>query len=375
MTVLLDSKFDLSRFAVSRRIRIALISALISIALLITVLESQEIEGYSVLRHLRKPPSFPSADLDAFEAPTQEGANPGRYAYATWLSSTVSDIKGGMDMKDDAYFIATRILVWQLLHDKDTRTNSSIPVLVMCTPDVSQDRVDRLAKDGAQIVQVEFVKNGASWLKPGRDRWVSIMSKLRLWEFTQYSRILYMDGDMMLKRSLDGVFEDPAAQTFNTLDNVTETTGKITVPENYIFAGIGEVENEKHKYPPDWSDFKNQGRFNGGFFLLGPSRQMFEYYMSILDTPNSFDSTYMEQTLLNHAHSLNGSMPWKELSSTWNIRAPTMNDLKKGVASVHDKWWKTPKYDPKIAEWFKTIRWRMEGFYEAYDAALEAGAK
>ncbi len=54
-------------------------------------------------------------------------------------------------------------------------------------------------------------------------------------------------------------------------------------------------------------------RFNGGFMMFAPNKVLFEHYMALLNTPDSFDSTYMEQSLLNQAHKESGAMPFTRL--------------------------------------------------------------
>ena len=53
--------------------------------------------------------------------------------------------------EDDVYYVATRVLVYQLLHGPETRTLTSIPVVVMCTKDVAEHKRARLEKDGAIV--------------------------------------------------------------------------------------------------------------------------------------------------------------------------------------------------------------------------------
>lgn len=53
--------------------------------------------------------------------------------------------------EDDVYYVATRVLVYQLLHGPETRTLTSIPVVVMCTKDVVEHKRARLEKDGAIV--------------------------------------------------------------------------------------------------------------------------------------------------------------------------------------------------------------------------------
>ena len=53
--------------------------------------------------------------------------------------------------EDDVYYIATRVMVYSLLHNPETRTLSSIPVVVMCTKDLAEHKRARLGKDGAIV--------------------------------------------------------------------------------------------------------------------------------------------------------------------------------------------------------------------------------
>jgi len=101
--------------------------------------------------------------------------------------------------------------------------------------------------------------------------------------------------------------------------------------------------------------------------VLKPDLQMLNYYLSVLNIENRYDSTLMEQNLLNYVHrreSEGGNMPWTQLSTEWNIHYPSIADVKGGVKSVHEKWW-AGKEDMRA--WMTAWRWRMEGYYEAKD--------
>lgn len=110
-----------------------------------------------------------------------------KVAYATFLSGTEYS---GDDLEEDKYFVAVRILVWQLKHVPETRTNRH-DVIVIVTPSVSQSRRDRLRKDGAIVHPVELLHvENQSWIKNEIHRFEEVMAKLRVWEMTQYNRIL-----------------------------------------------------------------------------------------------------------------------------------------------------------------------------------------
>ncbi|KAH8598349.1 nucleotide-diphospho-sugar transferase [Bisporella sp. PMI_857] len=295
-----------------------------------------------------------------------------RLAYAIYLSGT-SAPETDNSIDADNYLIATRILIYQLLYAPSTRTKLNIPVLILATPDVDDHKLERLAKDGASIIRLDFVTEGSDWIRPANSRYEGMMSKLRCWDaLSEYSRVLLIDSDTILRRNLDAIFEDPVTQLNKPLEapknwNGTQPFHETVVSTSYLLAGLGEVNGKNHKYPPTWDDFKNKGNFNGGFLMFHPSRDLFRHYMSILKQPNSFNSDYAEQSLLNYAHRLDGPMPWRMMNTTWNIRAPTQNDVDSGVASLHEKWWKAPKSYPEIQSWFLELRWKMYGFFEAMD--------
>lgn len=291
-----------------------------------------------------------------------------KLAYVTFLSGTV---EAGDDLEKDNYFQAVRILVWQLKHQPKTRTKHDI--VIMVTPTVSKNRRERLEKDGAIIYPVEMLHTeNDSWIKAALHRWDDVMTKVRVWEMTQYDRILMLDGDTMLRHSLDGVFDDPGAQILQTKDrhnNISSTP----LPKNYLLASLSEVWDSTHSFPPgDGTGLKKIGMMNAGFFMLAPSLDAFEYYKTLMNTPNIFDPKYPEQNLMNYAHRWDGPMPWREVSYTWNIRCPSDIDLEKGVVSVHEKWWTQPYiYNNAFTkEWLLTRRWEMKGWYDAYDAKM-----
>ncbi|KAI4658106.1 hypothetical protein J4E81_005493 [Alternaria sp. BMP 2799] len=286
-----------------------------------------------------------------------------RLAYVTFLSGTVD---AGDDLEEDKYFQAIRILVWQLVHKEETRTKHD--VVVMVTPSVSQARRDRLAKDGAIVHAVEFLHTeNDSWVHAELHRWDDVMTKLRVWEMTQYDRILVMDGDSMLLKNLDGVFDDPGAQLL-----ATKPTNETNLPSTYLLASNSEVWDSTHSFPPGHgTGLKKAGKMNAGFFILAPSLDAFNYYKELLNTPNSFDPRYPEQNLMNYAHRWDGPMPWREIAYTWNIRCPNDVDIAKGLVSVHEKWWKQPYIyeNAKTKQWLLTRRWEMKGWYDAFEGA------
>ena len=304
------------------------------------------------------------ASLLSFSNKGVDQTSPSKYAYVTFLSGTVADA-ADQDYSHDNYFVATRLLCYQLLHAPETRTNQSIPFLVLVTEDVPQDKQDRLVQDGAIVVPVGYIRQ--DWIHAMHGKWNDVLSKLHMWELTQYDLVLFLDVDTILTRPLDPIFDDPAAALAPTSSNQAALLAdEAPLPDAYAFAGVPEM-NHEHAYPPSdaHGDFPNVNYLNAGFFLFRPSRALFAYYLSVLALPDRFDSNFPEQNLFNYAHRRDGNMPWRALDPRWNIHYPSIADLEGGVASLHDKWW-APEH-AEMEPFLRSLRWRMEGFYEGVD--------
>ncbi|KAF1828943.1 nucleotide-diphospho-sugar transferase [Decorospora gaudefroyi] len=346
-------------FSSPRWIRITLSAVVIGLICIFLALQTR---AFDHAPPEEKPPTpTPPSYLEVERFNTTEREE--KLAYVTFLSGTVNSRD---DLEKDKYFVAVRILIWQLKHNLHTRTKHD--VVVMVTPSVSRSRRDRLKRDGAIVYPVEFLHTeNDDWIHAELRRWDDVITKLRVWEMIQYDRILMLDGDSMLLKRLDGVFDDPGAQLLATKPHPPNET----LPETYLLASNSEVWDSTHKFPPaDGTGLKKIGRMNAGFFILAPSLAAFEHYKSFLSTPGAFDPKYPEQNLMNHVHRWDGPMPWREIAYTWNIRCPNDVDIEKGLVSVHEKWWTQPYiYNNKATkEWLFTRRWEMKGWYDAWDA-------
>jgi alpha-N-acetylglucosamine transferase len=292
--------------------------------------------------------------------------SPERRAYATFLSTRISDLS-----QEDAYFTAVRVLNYQLQHAPATRTNLSIPFIVMVPPHVAMGKRKILADEGAIILPVDNLEpDTVNWVQPGSDRFVDQFTKLRLFEQTQFSRILYLDADMLLMRSLDAIWDEPEAVTVHSTLAVSESSAtpdiaalEAMVPSNYTIVGVSDTGGPDHPFPPPTGSM-----LNGGFFLLRPCQALFEYYKALLNAPNLFDSSLMEQSLLNYAHKQDGRMPWHSFQAgKWNVNWPRWTDVVGGAATLHDKFWQNSNegwMDRQLLErWWRT-QGQMEGYWQ-----------
>lgn len=293
-----------------------------------------------------------------------------RRAYATLLTTRITDPD-----QEDLYFTAVRVLGYQLLHQPETRTNLSIPFVVFVTPHVTAEKRAILADEGATVITLDLLEPETNWVNPGEARFIDQFTKLRLFEQTQYEQILYLDADMLLTRSLDAIWDEPEAQRiFETLPGPRSWSklrlSETSPPCTYSIVGVSDTGGSEHAFPPPAGI-----DMNGGFMLLRPSIPLFEYYVSILNMPNSFESNLMEQALLNHAHKPDGRMPWKSFESgKWNVNWPRLQDIKGGAATLHDKFW-----DKGNELWIERILvekwWRVQGRMEGFWLARKSNGK
>lgn len=306
----------------------------------------------------------------AFSLHDHRPSNPDCLAYMTLLTGTVTN-QSDPDPDHDNYFVATRLLGYQLMHQPSTRTQRNIPFVVLVTDNVSQRKRDLLTADGATVILVDYLRpTGSDWIVGEMPEWQDLLTKFRAWELTQYTRVLFLDGDMLLSSCLDSLFDTPATQKITTTA-LPDTKDGAPPPVDYLLASMPEV-NPIHAYPPTISnnDFKDPSYLNAGFFVFAPSLSVFDHYVDIMVQKDSFDPRYVEQNLLNYAHRRDGPMPWSDIGTGWNTRFPSVEDAEGGVKSVHDKWWK-PDVDGRLLPWYREVKGRMDGFYEA----MEMGRK
>jgi len=281
-----------------------------------------------------------------------------RAAYATFLSARLNS------SASDGYFLGARTLTYSLLHDPKTRTTHNLPFLVLVTPDVSTTHRDRLTADGATIVEVPHLH--ADWIKPGDIRWRDVLAKLHLFNLTSYRRICFLDSDTLVTGVLDGIFEDTGTEMMATAQDAEQLfADESPLPSTYLFAAHAEALNfYNHDIPPP-----SHGYLNSGFFVLGPSTELFNYYISLLRPPEQnatgkFSGSFPEQDLLNYAHRWNGNMPWKEFKNwRWNVNWPTRRDWEAGARSFHAKYWEdkgTGGHDDVLWEMWQEKRRAME---------------
>lgn len=293
--------------------------------------------------------------------------NEPRRAFVAFLEAHTGTNRGdeaqGMTTEDeDDYFVATRVLGYQLMHQPETRSNTSIPFIVVASSEVSQSKRARLEKDGAKVVVVDSISD-PEWLDTKR-QYQGVMTKLRVFQQTEYEKMLYMDADMFIARRLDAIFEDEGTRIQRPKKDVDNKNEAAPLPSSFMLAGQAQQTDRVHKYPPDPS----LEWMCSGFMVFKPSQEIFEYYTSIMERENSFDPNFPDQNLLNYAHRWDGPMPWTNVYYKWTSTYPSIKEYAMGAAALHEKYWMDvnrveAEGQNIIGDMWLKVRSDMEAFY------------
>ncbi|KIR96282.1 hypothetical protein L804_06406 [Cryptococcus deuterogattii 2001/935-1] len=258
-------------------------------------------------------------------------------AYVTFLSS----------ITDSWYLLSTRLLLYQLRHHPRT-SDPARPLIVLTTPQIPAVVEDQLENEGAEIKRVELLVDGFP-VPEGMGKnhhWKDQYTKLHIFNLTTYSRLLYLDNDILLLQSLAPLWET-----------------NLPTMKNGGVAGVGErnklsmVENDKRTRPEE-GEVKNY--LNAGFMMITPDEERFNELRKV----RGYKPFYMEQALLNHYFDWGGAHPWEELNPLSVSHFPQKEDLTRGYYSLHAKMWKDD-IDKEVVDHWEEIIKDMELFWNS----------
>lgn len=281
-----------------------------------------------------------------------------KYAYVVYLAPSENEDAGEEDAEDNVYMTSVRMLIYQLLHDPETRTNTSIPFIVLVSPAVSQAKRKRLESEGAWIA--EFPPIELATVKPARARWKHVMDKLNVFKLTQFNKILLLDLDIVVFKRLDGIFEDPETNIQANLGMKEQTKDdEGPQPKQYLLAAdSAPIGSDNHPWPAPRST-----ALNAGFLVLHPSEDTLAHYLRVGAIEGRTPMLAPENNLLEYIHRVDGNMPYSQLQHHWVMNHPVYSDYEHGIAAVHEKWWRNSMTDHRLKEMLLRVKWKMEGYW------------
>ncbi|XP_050378668.1 galactinol synthase 2-like [Argentina anserina] len=219
------------------------------------------------------PELIPSVPKSA--ALTRPATLPSR-AYVTFLAGNSDYVKGVVGLAKGLRKVKT-----------------AYPLVVAVLPDVPENHRRILESQGCIVREIEPVYPPENQTQFAMAYYVINYSKLRIWEFVEYNKMIYLDGDIQVYDNIDHLFDLPDGNFYAVMDCFCEKTWSHT-PQYKI--GYCQQCQERVKWAAELGPPPSL-YFNAGMFVFEPSLLT---YQDLLKTLKVAPTTpFAEQDFLN----------------------------------------------------------------------------
>ncbi|XP_021889550.1 galactinol synthase 1-like [Carica papaya] len=173
------------------------------------------------------------------------------------------------------------------------KVKSSYPLVVAVLPDVPEEHRRILESQGCIVREIQPVYPPENETQFAMAYYVINYSKLRIWEFVEYSKMIYLDGDIQVFDNIDHLFDLPDVYFYAVMDCFCEKTWSHS-PQYKI--GYCQQCPERVRWPEEMGQ-PPALYFNAGMFVFEPSLYT---YQDLLSTVKVTPTTpFAEQDFLN----------------------------------------------------------------------------
>ncbi|KAJ8752418.1 hypothetical protein K2173_004054 [Erythroxylum novogranatense] len=173
------------------------------------------------------------------------------------------------------------------------KVKSKYPLVVAILPDVPQEHRKILVSQGCIVREIEPLHPPENQTEFAMAYYVINYSKLRIWEFVEYSKMVYLDGDIQVFENIDHLFDLPDGYFYAVMDCFCERNWRFS-PQYKI--GYCQQCPEKVKWPAEMGP-KPSLYFNAGMFVYEPSLSTYDDLLKTVKiTP---PTSFAEQDFLN----------------------------------------------------------------------------
>nr|GMC99023.1 galactinol synthase 2 [Ipomoea batatas] len=158
------------------------------------------------------------------------------------------------------------------------KVNSPYPLVVAVLPDVPEEHRRLLLKQGCIVREIEPVYPPENNTQFAMAYYVITYSKLPIWEFVEYSKMIYLDGDIQVFENIDHLFDLPGGYFYAVMDCFCERTWSHT-PQYKI--GYCQQCPEKVQWPEELGP-RPPLYFNAGMFVFEPSLSTYDDLLNTL---------------------------------------------------------------------------------------------
>ncbi|PKI44540.1 hypothetical protein CRG98_035078 [Punica granatum] len=209
--------------------------------------------------------------------PTAIVTSPPTRAYVTFLAGTGDYVKGVVGLMKGL-----------------RKVGSKYPLVVAILPDVPEEHRKILVDQGCIVREIVPVYPPENQTQFAMAYYVINYSKLRIWEFVEYSKMIYLDGDIQVYDNIDHLFNLPDGQFNAVMDCFCEKTWSHT-PQYKI--GYCQQCPDKVQWPEAELGPRPALYFNAGMFVFEPCLPTYHDLLKTLKvTP---PTPFAEQDFLN----------------------------------------------------------------------------
>ncbi|KAK9692144.1 hypothetical protein RND81_09G243400 [Saponaria officinalis] len=174
------------------------------------------------------------------------------------------------------------------------KARSAYPLVVAVLPDVPEEHRRELVAQGCIVREIEPVYPPENQTQFAMAYYVINYSKLRIWEFVEYTKMIYLDGDIQVYDNIDHLFDLPNGYFYAVMDCFCEKTWSHT-PQYKI--GYCQQCPDKVVWPEHDLGPKPPLYFNAGMFVFEPNLSTYSDLLNTLQiTP---PTPFAEQDFLN----------------------------------------------------------------------------
>ncbi|KAK1326949.1 Galactinol synthase 1 [Acorus calamus] len=169
------------------------------------------------------------------------------------------------------------------------KVRSAYPLVVAMLPDVPEEHREMLRKQGCVLREIEPIYPPQNQIQFAMAYYVLNYSKLRIWDFEEYSKMVYLDADIQVYENIDHLFDAPDGYLYAVMDCFCEKTWSHS--PQYSIGYCQQCPDRAHMASPP------PLYFNAGMFVFHPSRLTYD---SLLHTLRVTPPTpFAEQDFLN----------------------------------------------------------------------------
>lgn len=268
--------------------------------------------------------------------------DPKREAYATILHSA-------------EFYVCGAIAVAQSIR----LTGSKRDLVILVDATISAEHRRGLKMAGWKLKQIERIRNPKAE-REAYNEWN--YSKFRLWQLTDYDKIIFIDADLLILRNIDFLFSMPEITATGNNATLFNSGVMVIEPSNCTFQLLMDHINDIESY-----NGGDQGYLNEIFtwWHRMPKHMNFLKHFWSGDADEKELKTYLfgaDPPVLYVLHYL-GLKPWlcfRDFDCNWNN--PILQEFASDVA--HARWWRVHDSMPESQQQFCLLSSKQKAYLE-----------